>query len=57
MFKNFMLGCMAVVLGSAVIYGTYWISKNLSYVIFYENLVQGTICEMVKPEHLVRECN
>jgi len=34
------------------LYGTYWVAKNVSYAIFYEDMVQQTITEMVKPEYL-----
>ena len=31
----------------------FWITKNVSYWLFYENMVQDTIKEMVKPEYLI----
>jgi len=34
------------------IYGGYWVTKHVSYAIFYEDMVQDTIKEMVKPEYL-----
>ena len=36
----------------AFIYGVYWIGKTISYKVFYEDMVRGTITEMVKPEAL-----
>ena len=33
-------------------YGMYWLYKTVSYSFFYENMVQQTITEMVKPEYL-----
>ena len=35
-----------------IVYGCYWIVKNLSYTIFYEDMVKNTIVEMVKKESL-----
>jgi len=32
------------------IYGTYWVTKTVSYSIFYEDMVKATITEMVKDE-------
>ena len=34
------------------LYGAYWIAKTVSYNVFYEDMVQQTITEMVKPEYL-----
>lgn len=34
------------------IYATYWIAKNVSYWLFYEDMVVETIKEMVKLESL-----
>jgi len=36
-----------------VIYGMYWVAKNVSYFFFYEDLVQVTICEEVKRDFLI----
>lgn len=41
-----------VVVGSALIYGCYSVTKTVSYKIFYEDMVRETITEMVKPEAL-----
>ena len=35
-----------------LIYGMYYIAKNVSYAIFYEDMVRQTIIEMVKPGYL-----
>ena len=35
-----------------LIYGGYWLTKTISYSFFYEDMVQRTIVEMVKPEYL-----
>ena len=34
------------------IYGGYWIAKTVSYKLFYKNMVQNSIIEMVKSESL-----
>lgn len=32
----------------------FWVTKNGSYWLFYESMVQDTIKEMVKPEYLIQ---
>ena len=36
----------------ACLYGAYWVAKNVSYNLFYEDMVKATITEMIKPESL-----
>ena len=43
---------IGVILGAALMYGSYWIAKTLSYSFFYESMVQETIRELIKPEYL-----
>ena len=50
--KKVLLVCFAIVGISFFVYGTYWIAKTVSYTIFYEDMVQETIKEMVRPEYL-----
>jgi len=45
----FVLGISAFILFVA---GMYWLVKNVSYWIFYEDMVRETIIQMVKPEYL-----
>ena len=33
-------------------YGAYWVTKNGSYWLWYEDMVKGTVREMVKQEAL-----
>lgn len=33
-------------------YGVYWVFKTISYELFYEDMVEQTVREMVKPEYL-----
>ncbi len=33
--------------------GSYWIAKHGSYYLWYEEMVKGTVQEMVKPECLI----
>ncbi len=42
--------CAACII--VVIYGAYWVAKSFSYAFFYEDMVQRTVVEMVKPEYL-----
>lgn len=46
--KELLGGLALVALAAAIIYGTYWVGKTVSYSIFYEDMVQGTIKELVK---------
>lgn len=45
---------IAVILAaiSCIIYGCYWAAKTTSYRLFYEDMVQDTVREMVNPEYL-----
>ncbi len=45
----FVIGFAAFLL---VAFGLYWLIKNVSYWIFYEDMVRETITQMVKPEYL-----
>ena len=36
-----------------VIYSMYWVVKTISYTIFYQDMVEETVREMVKPEYLI----
>lgn len=46
-----------VIVACLFIYGAYWIVKNVSYAIFYESLVEETICAEVKPQFLINPTN
>jgi hypothetical protein len=50
--KKIVIMLLALVIVFAIIYGCYWLAKNLSYAFFYEDMVQRTIVQMVKPEAL-----
>lgn len=50
--KNIITWLMLIVASCALLYGMYWLAKTCSYFFFYEDMVQGTIREMVKPEYL-----
>ena len=43
---------IGVILFFIVLYGMYWVTKNVSYSIFYEDMVKNTIVEMVKRDSL-----
>ena len=45
----YFLGVLAI---CAFLYGAYWLAKNGSYWLWYEDMVKGTIREMVKQEAL-----
>lgn len=50
--KNFLMGVLMFVLICSFIYGCWWVVKTCSYTIFYENMVEDTIRDMVEPEYL-----
>jgi len=51
--KNYIaIGALIVVVLLFVVYGVFWVSKKVSYEVFYEGQVKDTIKEMVKPEAL-----
>lgn len=43
---------VGVIMTMALIYGMYWLMKHGSYWWWYEDLVKGTIKEMVDPQYL-----
>ena len=52
--KMILISSAGVVVFGLILYGCYWMAKTASYSIFYEEMVRGTIIEMVKPEYLLR---
>ena len=47
-----MFGLMGLILALSILYGMYWLAKTVSYQVFYEDMVQETVQEMVKEEYL-----
>jgi hypothetical protein len=50
--KNLTLSILGIALSLSFIYGCYWVAKTVSYSVFYEDMVQETIREMVESESL-----
>lgn len=50
--KEIVGAVMVAILVLILIYGMYCIGKTISYNIFYEDMVQQTVRELVKPESL-----
>jgi hypothetical protein len=50
--KDIITSILGLVIFCMFIYGMYWVTKTLSYSIFYEDMVEQTIIEMVNPESL-----
>jgi hypothetical protein len=50
--KSILITGLGLVLLGMFIYGTYWVTKTVSYSFFYEDMVKRTIVHMVKPESL-----
>lgn len=43
---------MGLLVSLLFLYGVYWVTKTVSYEIFYEDMVKRTVRELVKPEAL-----
>lgn len=52
MMKNVLLVIAMIAVICVVIYGGYYLAKNASYWLFYEDMVKETVQEMVKQEAL-----
>jgi len=50
--KEVLLGVALFLTLIMLSWGTYWAAKNLSYNFWYNDMVEQTIKEMVKPEAL-----
>lgn len=48
-FIGFTLACLLFV---GLTYGVWQLSRTINYSLSYEDMVQETVCEIVKPEHL-----
>lgn len=51
-FMTIILYLLSVVVICLFIYGSYWIAKSVSYSMWYEDMVEKTVREMVKKEAL-----
>lgn len=52
LFKTIILGILALVLAAMFVYGILWAEKTITYAHLYQELVEQTITDMVKPEYL-----
>jgi nitrogen fixation-related uncharacterized protein len=50
--KKFMLILLTIIIVCVFLYGMFWLAKNGSYFLWYEDMVKDTIREMVKAEAL-----
>ncbi len=50
--KDVLLIILALAAAAGFIYGVHWVVKNVSYAIFYEDMVTETIREIVKKSAL-----
>ena len=46
--KDLFIGVLVAITVIGFIYGSYWVAKNVSYAVFYEDMVTETILEKVK---------
>jgi len=49
---SFLKTLVSIFILCVLIYAMYWVAKNVSYVLFYEDLVLETIREVVKEDAL-----
>jgi hypothetical protein len=52
LIKAIVVTVLGLAIAVTIIYGCYWLAKTVSYAFFYEDMVQRTVVEMVKPEYL-----
>jgi hypothetical protein len=52
MHKRILIAVALTIALSTVVYGFYWIAKHISYHVFYRDLVEQTVRDMVKSESL-----
>ena len=52
--KNSLQALIILLSFGASLYGVYWLTKTISYQIFYEDMVEQTVKDMVKPECLIK---
>lgn len=52
LYQRVILAIILFIIFCFGIWGLYWLVKTLSYYFFYEDMVQRTIREMVRPEAL-----
>ena len=50
--KDIALGALGLALICVFIYGCYFVAKNVSYSLFYEDMVRQTVQEMVNEKSL-----
>ena len=50
--KEFLLLFLGLVVSFNVLYGAFWVAKNVSYALFYQEMVQQTVRDMVKDSAL-----
>lgn len=49
-------GLAALVIVLALTYGAWHISRAVNYKLSYKSMVEATVCDMVKPDHLNKPC-
>ena len=52
--KDILKSFVGLAIMLAILYGVYWVGKNVSYAVFYEDMVLETIKQTVKPEYLIK---
>lgn len=50
--KHIPLYIVAALAFCVLLYGAFWLAKNISYTLFYNDMVKATVTEMVKREAL-----
>ncbi|MEJ2043668.1 MAG: hypothetical protein P8X74_03775 [Reinekea sp.] len=52
---GFLIGVVAALATGIIFYGCFWVAKNVSYSIFYQDMVKQTIHETIKNECILQE--
>ena len=52
LFKKILSLLIILTICCSILYGIYWVTKTVSYSVFYEDMVVRTIVKNVKPEAL-----
>jgi hypothetical protein len=55
MKEKLLIAAAAIIIGF-LMYGAWNLVRAMNYNLSYKDMVQETVCEMVKPEHLKKPC-
>lgn len=56
MTNNNLIIALLIIATPMLAYAAWEVGRYLNYSLSYEEQVQATVCEMVKPEYLIKKC-